>query len=126
MSSTPAVRDESDCYLDGLTGGVLRIRECSDCGHLGPPAAATCRRCFSTNLRWIDSAGVGIVVAAIVDHRVPDGPRVLVLVELDEGPWIMAQLLDTQSAPPSDTLVHLHVRTSEAAEADPVPAFGIP
>jgi uncharacterized OB-fold protein len=123
MTSDVIHDDESVIYIDGLRRGVLRIRRCMKCGHLGPPPDAVCRQCHCPSVTWIDSAGRGRVIAGIVDHQLSAGSHVLALIELDEGPWVLAEVSSARTAPPRGTPVTLRVHRADSADCEPILAF---
>jgi len=57
-----------------------------------------CPKCWSDDLEWFDSAGVGAVHSFTVIRRAPlpvfaaQVPYVLALIELDEGPRMVANI----------------------------------
>lgn len=113
--------DRTGPWFDALADGVLVLRRCGRCRHWNRPDTTTCPACHGEDLGWTPAAGTGLVVSRIVDHLgVREGlpPVVLGLVELDEGPWLHARLLDD---PHIGDRVALVVLTGEASE--PVPAF---
>ena len=120
--------DQSAPFFDAAAGGTLLIRRCEACGHVHPPEATRCTRCSSPDLAWVPASGEGTVVTWAVAHgRAPSGggpaPRtVFGIVELDEGPWMQAQLPD---ADPADLASGDRVRVGfERAEGgEPVPVF---
>ena len=117
----------SNEFFDGTAKRHLLIRECDDCGHACVPAAQSCSACASPTLSWVEASGDGILESWIVVHerardkgaeptRTPVG-----LVELTEGPWIEAQLVDVDP----DSLFHgqrftVDFEAAEGGEALPV------
>src|SRR5262245_6925503 len=87
------VRDDASAeFFEAAARGVLVIKRCDACGHFLRPDASVCSRCHTPGPSWMDAAGTGTLVSWIV---VPDErPHVVGLVELDEGPWLHARLLD--------------------------------
>lgn len=83
-------------YAEGLARGVLRYQCCTACGAAQTLARYACTRCGGTALIWRDAAGTGTVYSATVVMRAPSDafralvPYTLVLVDLDEGPRLMA------------------------------------
>ena len=116
-------RDELTAeFFDGTARGALLIRRCHDCGHDNPPAARTCAGCLSAHLAWTPALGTGGVVSWTVVHDKASGTRtVAAIVELDEGPWLHAQLT---SVDPAAIVAGLRVRVDferpEGGEAIPV------
>ena len=91
---TAAIRPSP--YAEGVEKHVLRYQRCAECGAAQTLARYACTRCGSTTLHWRDAAGTGIVYATTVIMRAPSDafralvPYTLVLVDLDEGPRLMA------------------------------------
>jgi uncharacterized protein len=83
-------------FAQGLAAGVLRYQRCSACGSAQTGQRFACTVCGSQQLAWCDAAGSGTVHAVSTVHRAPSEawralvPYTLVLVDLDEGPRVMA------------------------------------
>jgi hypothetical protein len=86
-------------YFASLKKGKLLGLKCSDCGTVTCPPKMTCQECTGTNLEIVELKGKGVIktfTAAYVaaQGRENEAPYTIVLVELDEGPWIMGNLVD--------------------------------
>jgi len=96
----------SSPYWQRASEGELLLQRCRDCGHLQHYPRSLCVRCWSHDLDWQQAAGTGTVwtytVVAIPGHPAwgPHVPYVLALVELDEGPRLMTNIVDC----PPDTV----------------------
>jgi uncharacterized OB-fold protein len=89
------VRDaDSEEFFDGAARGDLMIKRCEACGHSLRPDAIACSKCHASSLSWVRASGRGAIVSWIVVHGNEHDPSVVGLVELDEGPWLHARLLD--------------------------------
>jgi hypothetical protein len=83
-------------YRQGVAEGVLCYQRCASCGAAQTLARYACRNCGSENLAWCDALGTGTVYATTLVTRAPSddfralAPYTLVLVDLDEGPRVMA------------------------------------
>lgn len=83
-------------FAQGLAAGVLRYQRCDACGQALTGQRFACTACGSGRLVWCDAAGTGTVFSASTVHRAPTdawravAPYTLVLVDLDEGPRVMA------------------------------------
>lgn len=83
-------------FAQGLAAGVLRYQRCGPCGQALTGQRDACTACASVQLAWCDAAGSGTVFSASTVHRAPTDawralvPYTLVLVDLDEGPRVMA------------------------------------
>ena len=124
----PEPNADSRPYWNAAREGRLLIRECRSCGtrHFMPRSA--CPHCWSDQLDWLESAGVGTVQSFSVVHRAPTPdfgahtPYVIALVDLDEGPRMFANLLgaDAQSVAIGD---RVHVVFEERGDGLKLPQF---
>ncbi len=100
MSVGPVVRDEATAeFFDGTAAGQFLLRRCP-AGHFSEPPAAQCTTCGATDLHWIPASGAATLVSwAVTWSRPaagePQARTVLVIGELDEGPWWWGQLAGT-------------------------------
>ena len=97
MQAGPIDAPASDtACLDGLQQGVLRYQRCAACGRALTLSRLACPHCGSAGLQWLTSKGSGRVYALTQVTRAPSEafralvPYTLVLVDLDEGPRVMA------------------------------------
>ncbi|MET7327477.1 OB-fold domain-containing protein [Nonomuraea sp. NPDC005650] len=108
-------------FFDGTARGELLIRRCAACGAHSAPQARTCPQCASPELSWTAAAGTGLVVSWSVVHGKGAPPFVVGIVELDEEPWIQAQIVEIA---PEHVYGGLRVRVAfehpEGGEAIPV------
>src|SRR5262249_55918356 len=98
--SNRAIRDDRSAeFFDALAGGRLQIRRCVPHGHVSSPEVMFCAECGSRALEWAPTQGSGTVVSWTAIHGRPDetGATTVTayvgLVELAEGPWLLARLL---------------------------------
>ena len=110
MSDAPlprlASRDD-EFFWDAAAEGRLVIQRCADCATLRHPPAPMCGACGS--LRWDtqESSGRGRVVSWITSlhpNRPDDPPRIVVLVQLEEGTRLVSNLVDVTDDGPYDDL----------------------
>ena len=79
--------------------GELALQRCSDCDAWFFYARTHCPRCWSHCLNWHAASGTGVIKSFSVVHRpghpawAPAAPYVIALVELQEGPTMLSQLL---------------------------------
>jgi uncharacterized OB-fold protein len=92
-------------YWDSLKSHAMRLQRCGSCGRFVFFPRALCPFCFSDALTWTPVSGRGVVHAFTVPHRhpspafQPDLPYVVALVELEEGPRLMTNLIDVPPDP---------------------------
>lgn len=103
MTVGPVARDAATAeFFDGTAAGKFLLRCCPE-GHFSEPPAAQCTTCASPALRWEAARGGATLVSWAVAWSRPGGggesqPTVLVIAELDEGPWWWSQLVDADLA----------------------------
>jgi len=86
-------------YSKALKQNRLLGLKCNDCGTVTCPPMMVCRECTGTNHEIFQLSGTGKIVTFTTSYIAPEGrenevPYTIVLVELDEGPWIMGNLVD--------------------------------
>ena len=84
-------------YNEALKGNKLLGLKCKDCGAITVPPKMVCRNCTSHNMEIIQLKGTGKIqtfttVNVASEGRENEVPYTIVMVELDEGPWIMGNL----------------------------------
>ncbi|HPT69964.1 MAG TPA: Zn-ribbon domain-containing OB-fold protein [Syntrophomonas sp.] len=86
-------------YSKALKKDKLMGLKCNDCGTVTCPPMMVCCNCASTNLEIVEMSGKGKIVTFTVVNIAAEGrenevPYTIAMVELDEGPWIMGNLVD--------------------------------
>ena len=86
-------------YNAALKENKLLGLKCKECGAITVPPKMVCRNCTSHNMEIIQLKGTGKIqtfttVNVASEGRESEVPYTIVLVELDEGPWIMGNLID--------------------------------
>jgi uncharacterized OB-fold protein len=84
-------------YNEALRQNKLLGLKCKQCGTITVPPKIACGNCASTDLDIMELSGKGKIQTFTTVFVPPEGregecPYVIVLVELDEGPWIMGNL----------------------------------
>lgn len=96
----PLADQDSTSFWQAMSEHRLTVQHCRDCGNHQHYPRLLCTSCASRNLELVDAAGSGTVYATTVVRRAPspafadDVPYVVALVELDEGPRLMANVVD--------------------------------
>lgn len=99
----PEITEVNRPYWEGLQAGELRYQLCDDCGHGWLPARRYCPNCLSENAKWTRSSGQGRVVSWVVYHRAYADyfkarvPYDVTIVELDEGPRLLSNVVDSEA-----------------------------
>ena len=110
MSDPTEVRrasQDDQFFWDAAAQRRLVIQRCTDCGTLRHPPAPMCGSCGS--LRWdaAESSGRGRIVSWISSqhpNRPDEEPRIVILVQLEEGTRLVSDLLEPPTAGPYDDL----------------------
>ncbi|MFB6171751.1 MAG: Zn-ribbon domain-containing OB-fold protein [Haloarculaceae archaeon] len=82
-------------FWEALADGTVLLQRCTDCEEAYFPPGPVCPRCQSAAVEWIESAAAGDLYAFTRQHRTAPGvpsPVVLGVVELDEGPRLLARV----------------------------------
>jgi len=84
-------------YNEALKQNKLLGLKCQDCGAVTAPPKIACHKCTSNNLEIAELKGKGTVKTFTTNNVASEGredevPYTIVLVELEEGPWIMGNL----------------------------------
>lgn len=100
---SPTITEANRPYWEGLAAGRLLFQRCAACGHAWLPAREACPACLAAEPGWEASAGRGRVVSWVVYHvayhdalkkRVPYD---VTLIELDEGPRLLGNVIDSDA-----------------------------
>jgi uncharacterized OB-fold protein len=80
-----------------INRGEFRLQRCTDCGEFRYPPGSHCPGCLSEKCEWTRMSGRGRVFSWCVFHRqyfpeIPV-PNPVVLVETEEGPIVVANLV---------------------------------
>lgn len=86
-------------YNKALKKDRLLGLKCRECGNITCPPMMVCRKCRSTDQEIVELSGRGKVRTFTTTYVGAEGragelPYTIVLVELEEGPWIMGNLID--------------------------------
>ncbi len=99
------ITPESRPYWEGLKQGKLMLPKCADCGHTFFYPRILCPRCQSRAITWVQASGKGRLHAFGIAHqsfnrafKVP-APYVLAMIELEEGPRLLSNLVDVEPDP---------------------------
>jgi uncharacterized OB-fold protein len=95
----PVANADSQPYWAAARERRLVIRKCKACGELHFMPRYLCPVCWSDRLEWVDAKGSGSVHSFTIVRRASDPafaalvPYAVALVDLDEGPRMMANIV---------------------------------
>ncbi len=102
-------------WSDALKQDKIMALKCGSCGALTVPPKMVCSNCASSQLEPVTMKGTGKIrtftsVFVPAEGREKECPYVIVMVELDEGPWIMGNLKGVDPAKTSMDLIGKSVK----------------
>jgi len=95
----PRINGDNQPFWEGCRCHELRFQKCVACGHVRYPPSLVCPQCLGRDVEWIVSAGTGKVHTYAVYHIAFDAtfredvPYVVAVVELDEGPRLLTNIV---------------------------------
>ncbi len=99
MKPVPPVTPETAPWWAGCARGELLLQRCAACGHKQHYPRQLCAACGHRELVWEAASGRGRIRSYTVIRRAvsaafaEDTPYVVALIELEEGPTLMTNLL---------------------------------
>jgi uncharacterized OB-fold protein len=100
----PTIDDVNRPFWDGCRHGQLKVQRCTHCGRLRYPVGIVCPECLGGEADWQPLSGRGKVFSFVVFHRAYhpawEGkvPYNVALIELDEGPIMLSNVIDVDNA----------------------------
>lgn len=95
----PVSTAETAAYWEGCSRHELQVQQCKDClAHQFYPRVM-CTKCSGRSLEWVRASGRGrvksftIVRRAVSEAYAVEVPYVVALVELEEGPTMMSNIV---------------------------------
>jgi len=84
-------------YNEALKEDKLLGLKCKECGTITVPPKMVCRKCASPDMEIVELSGRGKIQTFATVYVAPEGredevPYVIVIAELDEGPWLLGNL----------------------------------
>jgi hypothetical protein len=83
-------------YVEALKQNRLLGLKCNQCGAYTVPPKMVCMECASEDVDIVELSGKGVIQTFTVVRVSPEGftaPYIITLVELDEGPWLMGNIV---------------------------------
>ncbi len=102
-------------YNEALKENRLLGLKCKECGWITVPPKMVCWQCTGSDLEITELKGTGKIqtfttIYVTSEGREDECPYIVVLVELDEGPWIMGNLTDIDPSEATMELIGRRVR----------------
>ena len=94
----PKPTPETQHFWDGTQAGELRLQRCDACANVYFPPRPFCPSCASRKVSVFKASGKGTLYSYVINHRPAapgfTPPYAIAVVELDEGPRMMTNLVD--------------------------------
>jgi hypothetical protein len=102
----PTPTPDTEVYWEGTQHGELRLQRCTACATAFFYPRSACPFCGSTDVKWFVSAGRGRLHTYVISHRAAPGfesqvPYAIAVVELDEGPRLLTNIVGVDNTPES-------------------------
>ena len=99
----PLIRVFGDApFWDSIKARRMTIQRCEKCSRYRYPVASLCPHCLSTEVQWVPVTGRAKLFSWAIFHRkyLPayPPPHNIIVVQLDEGPLMVSNLVDAMPA----------------------------
>ena len=119
---------ETEIYWQGCRDHKLLVQQCASCGNVQFYPRVMCTNCISKDVEWIKASGAGKIKSFTIIHRaiskayLEEVPYVVALIELEEGPTIMSNIIDCE---PKSLVIGMDVEVTfeNWSEAISIPKF---
>ena len=98
----PQPTPETAHYWEGARLGELRLQKCSACAQVYFPPRPFCPACACREVKVFAASGQGRLFSYVISHRLAPGftePYAIAVVELDEGPRLMTNIVECAQTP---------------------------
>jgi uncharacterized protein len=98
----PIPTPETKPFWQGTRASELRLQRCDACAHVYFPPRPFCPKCAGRAVSWFAASGQGSLYSYVIHHRPVPGftpPYSIAVVELDEGPRMMTNIVDCPQTP---------------------------
>lgn len=96
----PVVTEESRPFWEGCKRGVLLLQYCEACQHYQFYPRLYCMQCGADTLSWKQASGRGVIYSYTIIRQnkspefVNDTPYNVAIIQLEEGPRLMSNIID--------------------------------
>jgi uncharacterized OB-fold protein len=102
-------------YNEALKKDKLLGLKCKECGKINVPPKMVCGQCTGLDMKVVELSGKGNIQTFTTVFVAPEGreaeaPYTIVMVELDEGPWLAGNLIDIDPSKATMELIGKRVK----------------
>ncbi len=97
----PVITEENRPFWEGCRQGKLLLQQCPSCAHYQFYPRLYCMHCGSRELHWQEVSGRATLYSYTIIYQnkapefVHDTPYNVAIVQLEEGPRLMANIVET-------------------------------
>jgi uncharacterized OB-fold protein len=98
----PVPTPETEHFWQGTRAGELRLQRCEDCSKVYFPPRPFCPSCASNAVTVFTASGRATLYSYIINqrpHPAFDGPYSIAVVQLEEGPRMMSNIINVPQTP---------------------------
>ena len=98
----PIPTPETAHFWEGAKTGELRLQKCDECAHIYFPPRPFCPSCVSKKVSVFKASGRGFLYSYVINqrpHPAFDGAYSIAIVELEEGPRMMTNIVNVDQTP---------------------------
>ena len=99
----PHPTPETEHFWAGARVGELRLQRCEQCAHVYFPPRPFCPACASRDVGVFAASGRGTLYSYVINTRPrpdwPQEPHSVALVELEEGPRMVSNIVEVEQTP---------------------------
>ena len=123
----PEPTPETQHYWDGARQGQLRLQKCDSCHSIYFPPRPFCPECGSCEVSVVTATGRATLYSYVINHLPSPGfesPFAIAVVELEEGPRLMSNIVDCEQTPEALQLdMPLEVTFQKLSDGITLPQF---
>ena len=100
----PVITEDSRPFWEGCQQGKLLLQYCGACQRYQFYPRLFCMQCGSGSLRWVEASGRGVIYSYTIIHQnkspefVGDTPYNVAIIQLEEGPRLLSNIVDSSLA----------------------------
>ncbi len=99
----PHPTPETQHFWEGTREGELRLQRCDACTHVYFPPRPFCPACASRAVSVFRASGRATLYSYVINQRPrpdwPQEPHSIAIVELEEGPRMVTNIVDVEQTP---------------------------
>lgn len=123
----PVATPETQHFWDGAREGRLVMQQCRDCGNIYFPPRPFCSKCNSRSVAPRQASGRARLYSYAISYRAApgfDAPYAVAVVELEEGPRMMTNIVNVPQTPEALILdMPLRVKFQKLSDEINLPVF---